>query len=93
MSVLINQLSDDAVGLLTQLIKTPSFSREEAGAATLIQEFLKARGASVCRQQNNVWAVSGYFDERKPTILLNSHHDTVKPGAGWNYAPFGAVRA
>jgi len=92
MSVLINQLSDDAVGLLTQLIKTPSFSREEAGAATLIQEFLKARGASVCRQQNNVWAVSGYFDERKPTILLNSHHDTVKPGAGWNYAPFGAVR-
>ena len=91
MSDIINQLSDEAVGLLTQLIKTPSFSREEDAAATLIQEFLAAHGVAVQRQQHNVWAVSANFDIGKPTILLNSHHDTVKPGLGWTYPPFEAV--
>ena len=57
MSDVINQLSDEAVGLLIQLIKTPSFSREEDVAATLIQEFLAAHGVVVQRQQHNVWAV------------------------------------
>ena len=91
MSALINQLSADAVELLIQLIKTPSLSREEADTATLIQEFLAAHGVGAQRQQNNVWAVSQDFDADKPTILLNSHHDTVKPGAGWNFGPFDAV--
>ena len=84
-------MSDDAVDLLIRLIQTPSFSREEAGTATLIQEFLAAHGVAAQRQQNNVWAVSAYFDADKPTVLLNSHHDTVRPGATWSYAPFGAV--
>ncbi|MDB5267591.1 MAG: acetylornithine deacetylase [Hymenobacter sp.] len=91
MSELIKQLSDDAVDLLIRLIKTTSFSREEAGTATLIQEFLAAHGVAAQRQHNNVWAVSAHFDASKPTILLNSHHDTVKAGAGWSYDPFGAV--
>lgn len=91
MSELINQLSDDAVDLLIQLIKTPSFSRDEAGTATLIQAFLAAHGVAAHRQQNNVWAISAHFNAAKPTILLNSHHDTVKPGAGWTADPFGAV--
>lgn len=88
---LITQLSDEAVELLIRLIKTPSFSREEAGTATLIEEFLVAHGVTVKRQQNNVWAVSQHFHASKPTVLLNSHHDTVKAGAGWKYDPFGAV--
>jgi acetylornithine deacetylase len=91
MSELIKQLSDEAVALLIRLIKTPSFSREEAGTATLIEEFLVAHGIDAKRQQNNVWAVSQHFDASKPTVLLNSHHDTVKAGAGWQYDPFGAV--
>ena len=91
MSDVINQLSHEAVGLLIQLIKTPSFSREEDVAATLIQAFLVAHGVVVQRQQHNVWAVSANFDAGKPTILLNSHHDTVKPGLGWTYPPFAAV--
>ena len=91
MSELINQLSEDAVNLLIRLIKTSSFSREEAGTATLIQEFLALHGVTAQRQKNNVWAISALFDANKPTILLNSHHDTVKPGEGWNYAPFGAM--
>ena len=88
---LITQLSNEAVDLLIRLIQTPSFSREEASTATLIEEFLVAHGIAAKRQQNNVWAVSQRFDARKPTVLLNSHHDTVKAGAGWRYDPFGAM--
>ena len=91
MAELISQLSNAAVDLLSRLIKTPSFSREEADTATLIHAFLAAHGVQAQRQQNNVWAVSQHFDAAKPTILLNSHHDTVKPGAGWQYDPFGAT--
>ena len=91
MSELIKQLSDEAVALLIRLIKTPSFSREEAATATLIQEFLAAYGVAAKRQSNNIWAYSQHFDVSKPTILLNSHYDTVKPGAGWTADPFGAV--
>ena len=91
MSELINTLSDAAIDLLIRLIKTPSFSREEGDTATLIQAFLAEHGAVAQRQLNNVWAVSDNFDVNKPTVLLSSHHDTVKPGAGWQYSPFGAV--
>lgn len=88
----LTQLGDEAVNLLVQLIQTPSFSREEAGTAALIEAFLRARGVGTQRQQNNVWAVAPHFDPQKPTLLLNSHHDTVKPGTGWTYPPFEATR-
>lgn len=91
MSEVIAQLSEDAIGLLSQLIQTPSFSREEAATATLIEEFLMQHGIAPQRQGNNVWAVSQQFEASKPTILLNSHHDTVKPGVAWTYPPFGAM--
>ena len=91
MADLIKQLSDAAVDLLIRLIKTPSYSREEADTAIMIQAFLEAHNARAQRQKNNVWAVSKHFDAAKPTILLNSHHDTVKPGDGWKYDPFGAT--
>jgi len=87
----IAQLTEDAIALLVRLIQTPSFSRDEDGTATLIQEFLMQHGATAQRQQNNVWAVAPNFDAQKPTLLLNSHHDTVKPGVGWLHDPFGAV--
>jgi acetylornithine deacetylase len=91
MSEVVSQLSDDAIALLISLIKTPSFSREEAGTADLLERFLTQHGIFAQRQGNNVWAVSRQFDAQKPTILLNSHHDTVKPGVAWTYAPFGAT--
>lgn len=91
MSELIAQLSEEAIELLRQLIQTPSFSREEAGTADILEKFLAAHGIPTQRCGNNVWAVSQQVNLQKPTILLNSHHDTVKPGAGWAYPPFGAV--
>jgi acetylornithine deacetylase len=90
---LIPQLADDAIALLIQLIKTPSFSREEGPTADLIAGFLAAHGVAVQRAGHNVWATSSHWVAGRPTVLLNSHHDTVKPGSTWTYDPFGAVLA
>ncbi len=74
--------------LLKQLIATPSFSREESHTADLIDAFLTGRGMATRRKKNNVWAQNRHFDPVKPTILLNSHHDTVKPNPSWTLDPF-----
>jgi acetylornithine deacetylase len=91
MSELVKQLGDDAIELLILLIQTQSFSREEAGTAAILENFLMQHAIPAQRQDNNVWAVSKNWDAKKPTILLNSHHDTVKPGVAWTYPPFGAT--
>ncbi|MBG8552087.1 M20 family metallo-hydrolase [Hymenobacter sp. BT594] len=91
MRILEEKLVRLAIILLKDLIKIPSFSREEDKTAVAIRSFLRSNGAAPQRDANNVWAVSKRFDPTKPTILLNSHHDTVKPGASWTYDPFGAV--
>lgn len=84
----IKQLSSEMVELLQRLIATPSFSREEAGTADLIATFLQNKGVTVHRLQNNVWSRNKHFDAGKPTILLNSHHDTVLPNKGYTRDPF-----
>jgi acetylornithine deacetylase len=91
MSEIIAQLSDDAIALLQQLIQTPSFSREEADTADLLTQFLTQHGIPAQRRGNNVWATSKTWDDARPTLLLNSHHDTVKPGPSWTYPPFAAT--
>lgn len=78
----------DALTLLDHLIATPSFSRDEAMTADLIEEHLKDHGLNPSRLLNNVWARATYFDPSKPTLLLNSHHDTVKPAASYTIDPF-----
>lgn len=87
----IDTLYDDAVELLKQLIATPSFSKEEDNTAAIIEQFFNARNIPVNRQLNNVWAVNKHFDPAKPTILLNSHHDTVKPNPQYTKDPFTPV--
>ncbi|WP_139923867.1 M20 family metallo-hydrolase [Hymenobacter sp. DG01] len=91
MRLLEEKLARLAIILLKDLIQIPSFSREEARTAAAISSFLRHNGVQPQRDANNVWAVSKHFDLAKPTILLNSHHDTVKPGATWSYDPFGGV--
>jgi len=81
---------NDITDLLKKLIATPSFSREEDRTAQLLADFLEGKGVLVNRLGNNLWAVNKYFDEQKPTILLNSHHDTVKPNSGYTRDPFHA---
>src|ERR1700748_1515217 len=86
----INALYQQAVALLQQLIAIPSFSREEGLTADLIEKFLRDKGVETHRTLNNIWAWNKHFDVAKPTILLNSHHDTVKPNSGYTRDPFDA---
>ena len=89
----IQQLTADALGLLKRLIAQPSFSREEDRTAALIEDFFRAKSISFERLLNNVWAKNRYFDPTKPTVLLNSHHDTVKPNPSWTLDPFTPFEA
>lgn len=81
-------LKEEAIDLLKQLIATPSFSREEDKTAEIIFNFLQSKGFAVKRHLNNVWAINKHYNESKPTLLLNSHHDTVKPNKGYTINPF-----
>ncbi len=77
------------IELLRRMIATPSVSREEERTADLLAEFLTSRDVdSVHRSHNNVWVRNRWFDPAKPTILLNSHHDTVKPNSAYTRDPF-----
>jgi acetylornithine deacetylase len=82
---------DEHIDLLKNLISTPSFSGEEAETANLIERFLKEKTVAARRKLNNVWAFNKYFKPDLPTILLNSHHDTVKPSGDWESDPFHPI--
>ncbi len=84
----IHQLHEDAVGLLKELIATPSFSKEEDETAGILCRFIGTRNIAHARVGNNVYALNKYYDTSKPSILLNSHHDTVKPNKGYTFDPF-----
>lgn len=82
------ELSDSAIELLKKLISTQSFSGEEAAVADIMDQYLQSKGVKTQRHLNNVWAVNLHFDPAKPTILLNSHLDTVRPNTGYTRDPF-----
>ncbi len=86
-----NEHYNQAIHLLKQLIQTPSFSREENQTADLIAQFLQKHHIPYHRQGNNLWASHPHYEDQKPTILLNSHHDTVRPNKGWKRDPFKAT--
>lgn len=78
----------EAIDTLKGMISRPSFSRDEAAVADFLQQTWQAAGHTVHRKGNNLWIVSPDFDLNKPTLLLNSHIDTVKPASGWTKDPF-----
>ena len=84
-------LQTGAIDLLKQLIATPSFSKEEDNSSALIRSFLEKNEVKAEQFLYNIWAKNKYFDTNKPTILLNSHHDTVKPNKGYTLDPFTAI--
>jgi len=89
----LSYLTDEAVLLLKQLIATPSLSGKENATADLIRSFMANRGIETMRLHNNIWACNKYYSPEKPTILLNSHHDTVKPNEGYTRDPYFAEEA
>ena len=84
----IQDLQHQAIALLQQLIKISSFSGEEHNTACAIQNWLALQNIDCERVKNNIWAKNLYFDEMKPTLLLNSHHDTVQPNQAYTRNPF-----
>jgi acetylornithine deacetylase len=87
----IQLLSGEAILLLKRLIETPSISREEQQTFHLIKTFFESREIPVKTKKNNIWAFNRYYDADKPTVLLNSHHDTVKPNKSWTLNPYEAL--
>jgi acetylornithine deacetylase len=87
----LHTLQQSAIELLKQLISTSSFSKEEDKTAAILQSFLEKHGVPAKCVQHNVYARSAHFDDSKPTILLNSHHDTVKPNKNYTLDPFTPV--
>lgn len=84
-------MQKDAIEILKKLISTPSLSKEESKTADHLQTFLESKNIKTNRWLNNIWATNKWFDPGKPTVLLNSHHDTVKPNAGYTMDPFSAM--
>jgi acetylornithine deacetylase len=87
----IKILQSDVIELLKQLIATPSFSKEENDTAELICSFFEKNKIPYSRIGNNVYAKNKHYDASKQSILLNSHHDTVKPNKGYTHDPFEAI--
>src|SRR5690606_5110227 len=86
----INRLQTEAIELLKRLIETPSFSKEEDKTANLLEEWFTKFEMPFNRHLNNIWSLNKNFDPSKPTLLLNSHHDTVKPNSAYSKDPFVA---
>jgi len=84
-------LHNNAIDLLKKLVATPSFSKEENNTAALLKKFIESHNIQAENFLNNVLARNKYFDESRPTILLNSHHDTVRPNKGYTLDPFSPV--
>ena len=78
----------DAIDILKGMISRPSFSRDEGLVADFLQQTWEKAGYKVNRSGDNLWLIAPGFDIEKPTLLLNSHVDTVKPASGWTRDPF-----
>lgn len=81
-------LTEKALELLKELISIPSFSKEEEGTAAALENWFKGLDIPFERIHNNIFAKNKYWDDSKPTLLLNSHHDTVKPNQAYTKNPF-----
>ena len=79
------------IELLKILISTPSFSKEEENAAKVMRDFLRSENIPFETKENNTWAFCKYYTKEKPTILLDSHIDTVRPAKGYTKDPFSPI--
>ena len=86
----MEEIKNQAIDLLKKLISIPSFSREEKEKADYLEFYLVQQGCCVNRVQNNIWCLTQSYDPTRPTLLLNSHIDTVKPSDSWSVNPFKA---
>ena len=87
MTAFLRAARSDAVDLLSALVAIPSLSGEETAVATFLAGWLRDRGVAVEVLGDNVVAtVAGAAGG--PTLLWNSHLDTVPAGADWHRDPW-----
>lgn len=84
-------LFNEALSLLKELICVPSFSTLEDQTASILTKFLGSKGIEHYRAGNNVYAFNKYYKEGRPGLLLNSHHDTVRPNKSYTRDPFNPL--
>ncbi|AWU43737.1 acetylornithine deacetylase [Blattabacterium sp. (Cryptocercus kyebangensis)] len=93
--VKLKVLKEEAIQLLIRIINTPSISKKEKKVSFLIEDYISKYGFHIKRKYNNIWTESTNYTKKKEnirTILLNSHHDTVKPGKNWETDPFTSIQ-
>ena len=81
-------LHEDSIGLLRQMVRIPSLSREEAGVAACVGAALNAWGIPYEFVEGNILALNRRFDPSKPTLALDAHLDTVPANGGYTRDPF-----
>ena len=84
----VSSKSTDTLELLKQLISIPSLSKNEDAVSDFLFDYITNKGFDPSRKGNNIWLRNKNFSSELPTILLNSHLDTVKPCDGWTIDPF-----
>lgn len=85
------QLLIEALTLLHRLIESPSYSKEESLTFEILSEFFSEKNIPINSELFNLWVLNKEFDQNKPTVLLNSHHDTVKPNNSYSKNPHKAI--
>ena len=87
----MQDLNKKAEKLLKKLISIKSFSFEEDKTADYLENWFKENDIKTYRSVNNVYAYNKNFQQNKPTLLLNSHHDTVEPNDGYTNDPYDPI--
>lgn len=84
----LDKLTKEAISLLKQLIAISSFSTREGGTASAIEAWFRMMEIPCKREKNNIYAFNRHFSPGKPSLLLNSHHDTVTPNDAYTRDPY-----
>ncbi|MFR9504146.1 MAG: M20/M25/M40 family metallo-hydrolase [Rikenellaceae bacterium] len=80
--------SAEAINLLSRLIATPSLTRSEHDSADLLYAEMVKLGFEPQRIENNLIVYNRHFSAELPTVVLCSHHDTVRPNENYTRDPF-----
>jgi len=89
--MIFQEETNEAISLLQHLIAIPSLSKAEKEAADYLEQYIAEEGYQATRKDNNIWLLSPGFDASRPTVLLNSHIDTVKPVSAWQRDPYSPI--
>ena len=87
----MNALQKHSIQLLQRLISTESFSENEGGTARHLKDWCDVYSIQYEEIGHTVWATNKHYSPDKPTLLLNSHHDTVRPNKAYTRDPFEAT--